>query len=103
MRIEAWSIEGFGALKDYEIPSLPSNITVFLGPNEAGKSTLLDFIRIMLFDRKGKDDDRTPVPDGRYGGTIEISSSEDERLVIRRSFNPKAAARFSGANDEDRT
>ena len=49
MKIQGWSVERFGALRNYEVRDLPDGLTVFYGPNGAGKSTLVAFIRQMLF------------------------------------------------------
>ena len=49
VRIAGWHIDGFGVFSDYASPELPDGLTVFTGPNEAGKSTLLAFIRGVLF------------------------------------------------------
>ena len=44
VKIAGWHIEGFGIFQDFEV-RLSDGLTVFLGPNEAGKSTLLGFLR----------------------------------------------------------
>ena len=48
MKIKEIYIEGFGHFHDYAIRDLSPGITIIKGPNEAGKSTLLAFIRRML-------------------------------------------------------
>ena len=50
MRIEAIRIDGYGIHSGLEIKDLPPGLTVVAGPNEAGKTTILDFIRGVLFD-----------------------------------------------------
>jgi uncharacterized protein YhaN len=73
MRIEGWHIEGFGALHDVETSGLPDGVTVFLGQNEAGKSTLLAFLRAVLFgfpDRRTRENLYPPLTGGRHGGTV---------------------------------
>lgn len=49
MRIEGLYIEGFGHYSAKSIGPFNSPVTVIFGPNEAGKSTLLAFIRAVLF------------------------------------------------------
>ena len=49
MRIRAWHVGGFGVLRDYDVDALARGLTVFCGENEAGKSTLLAFLRGVLF------------------------------------------------------
>ena len=53
MRIDGWHADGFGILKDFERADLEPGVTVLLGENEAGKSTLLAFVRAMLFGFPG--------------------------------------------------
>ena len=55
MKLKGWYIDGFGMFRDHEVTNLSGGLTVFAGPNEAGKSTLLAFLRGMLFG----------FPDGR--------------------------------------
>lgn len=43
MRIRSFHIDAFGTLRDVTVEGLPEAGAVFLGHNEAGKSTLLDF------------------------------------------------------------
>jgi energy-coupling factor transporter ATP-binding protein EcfA2 len=49
VKIKGWSVERFGALRNYEVSDLPEGLTVFCGPNGSGKSTLVAFIRQMMF------------------------------------------------------
>ena len=49
MRIHDFHIDGFGRFADRTVGPLTRPITVFFGPNEAGKSTYLQFIRTILF------------------------------------------------------
>ncbi|WP_412070944.1 ATP-binding protein, partial [Paenibacillus macerans] len=47
MRLEKLQVSGFGHLHGLDV-ELPGPVTVLYGPNEAGKSTLLGFVRAML-------------------------------------------------------
>ena len=47
MRLHELHIEGFGHFRDHVVEALDRKVTVLHGPNEAGKSTLLAFIRTM--------------------------------------------------------
>lgn len=49
MRITGIEIERFGVWQSYRQPLNRSGLTVFYGPNEAGKTTLLRFIRGVLY------------------------------------------------------
>lgn len=49
MRITGIEIERFGVWQNYKQPLNRNGLTVFYGPNEAGKTTLLRFIRGVLY------------------------------------------------------
>ncbi len=86
MRIAGWHIDGFGIFSDYASPEVPDGLTVVCGPNEAGKSTLLAFIRGMLFgfpDRRQPEPLYVPVRGGRHGGRLFVLG-DDGRYVIER-------------------
>ena len=50
MRITDIKIDGFGVWRDLVLRGLSPEITVFYGPNEAGKSTLMQFMIYPMFD-----------------------------------------------------
>ena len=49
MRLESMHIDGFGIFNDEPIEGIAGGLTVVEGVNEAGKSTLVAFIRAVLF------------------------------------------------------
>ena len=74
MKIKDLQVDGFGVWKGLKIDSLSDDITVFCGQNEAGKTTLMQFIRSMMF---GFSPDRLdkytpPVYGGLAGGNCDI-------------------------------
>lgn len=88
MRIEGWSIDGFGILRDMEITGLEGGVTVFLGENEAGKSTLLAFLRAMLFgfpDKRMRENLYPPLAGGRHGGRLTLRDQDGLWTVTRYS------------------
>ena len=48
MRIRAFHIDAFGVLSQVTVDDLPRGMGIFLGNNEAGKSTCLEFFRTVL-------------------------------------------------------
>ncbi len=75
MEIRALYIQAFGGLKDYSLKT-GAGATVFYGPNERGKTTLLTFIRAMFYglgERRGPDNLREryqPRDGSAMGGTV---------------------------------
>lgn len=49
MKIRAFDISRFGVWNTLSMPHLSEGLNVIYGPNEAGKTTLLEFIRAMLY------------------------------------------------------
>ena len=50
MKLEAWRIDSFGPLNNWEESDLAeSDVVILLGPNESGKSSLFEFLTSALF------------------------------------------------------
>ena len=93
MKILRIRIDGFGRFAGNEFGPLDQPVTVFHGPNEAGKSTLLEFIRTILFGfrprlgrppRGGWPNDYTPLSGGRHGGRITLVDGHGQQSVVER-------------------
>jgi len=77
MILRGWEIEGFGIFRDTGLSDLPAGLTVLLGPNEAGKSTMLAFLRFMLFGfPRGQQHKYPPLQGGRHGGRLVFEDAE---------------------------
>ena len=86
MRIDGWHIDGFGLFQDRQLRDLPAGLNLFLGPNEAGKSTLLAFVQTVLFGfpagQKGKAL-YPPLGGGRHGGRLFLHTDDGAVTVER--------------------
>jgi uncharacterized protein YhaN len=85
MRITAFHIEGFGIFCGFGQSGLGDGLTVFYGPNEAGKSTMLDFLRYTLFgypDRRSRKNLREPLHGGSHGGRLEIVLDDGKTATV---------------------
>ncbi len=89
MKIIDLHIDAFGHFSQRRFELLESPVTVFYGPNEAGKTTLLEFIRSMLFGfRDGRSRNRNlydPISGERHKGSVTVLSDADETITIRRT------------------
>ncbi|MBT2571852.1 AAA family ATPase [Planococcus sp. ISL-110] len=86
MKIEKLIIYGFGRHENRTI-DLTGQMALFYGPNEAGKTTMQQFIVQILFGfpaRKGALLRYEPKNGGKYGGQIHISDPHYGKLVIER-------------------
>jgi uncharacterized protein YhaN len=97
VRIAGWRIDGFGIFSEATVDDLPTGLTLVTGPNEAGKSTLLAFLRGVLFGFPGgrvRGRRHEPVNGGRHGGAVFLVDEQGgtwtaERHVEPRSFSLK--------------
>ena len=74
MKIESLHVDGFGIWNDKTWEPLSPGLNVFHGPNETGKSTLMAFIRSVLFglDRRGQTRRYEPLNGGTHGGWLDV-------------------------------
>lgn len=93
MRIKSIDIHGFGIFSGFFCEKISEQLTIFLGENEAGKSTLMTFIRQMLFGfptgRKNKPHRYPPLREGMYGGNLTFQLENRENITLRRHRNEK--------------
>lgn len=94
MKITGWHIEGFGVFSDTVVRELPPELTVVLGPNEAGKSTLLAFLRGVLFGFPDSDRQYPPLYGGRHGGRLFVRDEAGAPAVIERYRGARAPRVF---------
>ena len=85
MRLEELNLEGFGHFHQRTIAPMSERITVLYGPNEAGKSTLLAFIRAILFGFPPHFNNHyPPLAGGQHGGRIKLTSDAGLAYVVER-------------------
>jgi len=91
MFITRLDLDNYGPFidKKLEIPS--RDLTIIIGPNEAGKSALRAFIRMVLFgflnrrDRQFDFYDYPPVKGGSSSGALSVTSANGKSHTIRRT------------------
>lgn len=91
MKFTELRIDGFGVWSGLEIRALDSALNVLFGPNEAGKTTLLEFIRAVLygFSLNRRRRYLPPVRGGETGGWLGIAAA-GATLQIRRAERSNA-------------
>ena len=95
MRLTAIHIDGFGVFHDFDVVDLSPGLNVFLGDNESGKTTLLAFIRTILFGfppGQRRENLYPPLTGGRHGGRLALLSKEGEDYVVARHHGAKRGA-----------
>ncbi|MFP2960231.1 AAA family ATPase [Myxococcus sp. 1LA] len=84
LRIDALRVLGFGRFSGLT-RELGPGLHLLYGPNEAGKSTLLAFLRSMLFgfEKRGQPERYEPAHGGAFGGELTLTTSAGPLLVRR--------------------
>ncbi|MBT5348707.1 MAG: AAA family ATPase [Nitrospina sp.] len=88
MQIREIHIDGFGIFSNKRIIELAPGINIIYGKNEFGKTTLLEFIRRILFGfptKKDKTNLYLPAKGGSLGGSLKVVLQNSEDLIISRS------------------
>ncbi|KXS41700.1 MULTISPECIES: AAA family ATPase [unclassified Candidatus Frackibacter] len=87
MRIKEFHINGFGLFNDLYINDLSSGLVLFSGNNEAGKTTLMSFIRAVLygFPRDISSNNRyEPLNGGKHGGALTFLDQQGNEYRVER-------------------
>lgn len=82
MRIRSVRIDSFGAFRNRRFDDLDPGLTVIYGKNEAGKTTLMEFIRCTLFPSQRRK--RYPAPSKSDSGMILLDTDAGERIELVR-------------------
>ncbi|HEX3726481.1 MAG TPA: AAA family ATPase, partial [Pirellulales bacterium] len=90
MRITGLKIDGFGVWSGLELADLAGDVNVFYGPNEAGKTTLVEFVRSIFygFSPERRAQYLPPVRGGRPGGAIHLVADGKSCHVSRHADEP---------------
>jgi len=103
MILRGWHIDGFGVFHDTRRTDLSDGVTVVCSPNEAGKSTLLAFIRGVLFgfpDRRSNEPRYEPVHGGQHGGRL-LVEHDGRTYALARRADRKQSPRILDADGRD--
>ena len=93
MYISSFRIDGFGILSDVQVDDLPPGLSIFLGRNEAGKSTCLEFLRSCLAGYpapRSREARRSfaPLHGGQAGGSLVLRLPGQEAVHLTRRPGP---------------
>ena len=107
MKIHKLKINAYGKLKDTEI-TFDENINIVHGQNEAGKSTILNFIVNMLYgiskNKNGKPysnfEKYKPWEGEEFSGKIEYALDNNENFEVFRDFKKKNPQIFNEKKED---
>jgi len=99
MKMRSFHIMGFGMFADFHIEQLDKGVNIFHGPNEAGKTTMFEFIYRMLFGfdlgkRKKDFNLYTPLTGSRTGGRLILENAQGRSFTLER-FDSGKTGQFS--------
>lgn len=87
MKIKSVQIYGFGRFSNVQLESFNGRLQIIYGENEAGKTTLMAFIRAILFGFPTKQESELryePKQGSEYGGKLTIETERYGQVVIER-------------------
>ncbi len=85
MRVTDLRVDGFGVWTKLRLDDLSDGVTVLYGANEAGKTTLMQFMRTVLYGFSTNRRARylPPVHGGNAGGVVRIDSNRQQLHIQR--------------------
>jgi len=90
-------IDGFGIFHGFTLDKLDRGVHIIRGENEAGKSTLLKFLRFTLFGYPRFHDQRMPpLQGGKHGGRIRALFLSGEEAVFARTSDDRIKLTYRG-------
>ncbi|HGE72504.1 TPA: hypothetical protein ENX78_16805, partial [Candidatus Poribacteria bacterium] len=101
MRICDIYIDGFGIYHNQAVNDIPDGLILFTGKNEGGKTTLMEFIRAILFGFPSfkNRNDYHPLRGGTYGGRVRLVMN-DGRIITVERFGKKAIIKYEDRSSE---
>lgn len=102
MNISEIQVDQFGVWRNLNLPLSPNGLTVLHGPNEAGKTTLLRFLRGMLYGWRGHEGPAgTSGPNLRAAGALQLLSGHSGyRLQRDASSGVRGELKLSGRTEQ---
>lgn len=95
MILRELDIDGFGVFAEQRIGRFGPGLNVVYGANEAGKSTLLAFVRALLFgfpDGRSRDNAYLPARGGAHGGRLLLETGGGEIYRLERRPGPRGGS-----------
>ncbi len=104
MIIKEIHIDGFGIFSEYSLSHFKEGINILIGKNEAGKSTMLKFIRYTLFGYpRFRDQRMQPIYGGNHGGRIKAIVSSNKELIFERKGNDEITLNCEGKSSHNQS
>lgn len=101
MKLSSLQIERFGARSNLQLDHLSDHLNVVYGPNGSGKTTIINFVRWVLFGAQDETSRRYLTPgQQRVGGILRIVDGHQRRRVVSRHFDGTYGDQVKVTSDE---
>ena len=90
MKVRRLSIQSFGGLSGFFMDLAGENMVLVYGDNEAGKSTITEFMRSTMFPGKSA---KYPIPKKSDNGILELEMDDGGVRILQRD-QKKVAEKF---------
>ena len=102
MYIRGFHIDGFGIFHNQGVSEIPTGLTLFVGENESGKTTLMEFFRTVLFGIRSRvKNDYPPLRGGSHGGRLRIALKDGREFSVERQGKRVTIAEEGGATFQE--
>jgi uncharacterized protein YhaN len=91
MLIRSLNVAKYGVCRDTDINDIKDDLVVVYGPNEAGKTTCMEFIRGVFYGLSNDGRDKYVRGDSEdvFGGSVSIDSGDGQSCVVSRELTIK--------------
>ena len=88
MLIRSLNVEKYGVCRNTNISDINGDLVVVYGPNEAGKTTCMEFIRGVFYGlaKDGREKYVRGNAEEVFGGSISIESGDGQTWVVSREL-----------------
>lgn len=104
MQLREIQLWGFGAFANVRVRGFSPGLNVLHGPNEFGKTTLLEFVRRVLFGFPPRTTRANPYPalySDRYGGQLLCEMADGGRITVTRTAGKGGGTLAVSTSDGD--
>ncbi len=102
MYLHGFHIDGFGIFHNQGARDIPNGLVLFVGENESGKTTLMEFIRTVLFGlpRRGRNS-YLPLRGGSHGGRVQFVMPNGRHVTVERAGKRVKITEEGGATEQE--
>ena len=102
MRIQQIEVDRFRIWRNLDLPLVENGLNVVYGPNEAGKSTLMKFVRSVFYGFPQETDPRAEENFAPWSGALKVTNGGNRYRIHRRAQrNDRGTVRITSRQDPE--